>query len=99
MVQLLKSMHQEWGSGGQISGDQNRRLKVFMIRRSYFFPIFHEIESLNNALKVFLDCWSHEKFVSHKYDQEIQSCKSIICSFQSPEKFGTYKYNHEIKSI
>jgi hypothetical protein len=55
MVQLLKSMHQEWGSGGQISGDQNRRLKVFMIRRSYFFPIFHEIESLNNALKVFLD--------------------------------------------
>jgi hypothetical protein len=28
----------EWGSGVQISGDQNRRLKVFMIRRLNFSP-------------------------------------------------------------
>jgi hypothetical protein len=35
----------EWCSGGQISGDRNWRLKVFLIRRSNYFASFQAIES------------------------------------------------------
>jgi hypothetical protein len=32
-----RAMSLEWSSGGRISGDRNRRSKVFMIRRSNYF--------------------------------------------------------------
>jgi len=40
----------DWGSGGWISWDQNRRLNDLAIMRSTGFWIFHEIEIPNNDL-------------------------------------------------
>ncbi len=37
-------------SGGRISGDRNRRSKVFLIRRSNYFVTFQEVERCNNVL-------------------------------------------------
>jgi hypothetical protein len=39
----------EWGSGDRISRSQNRRSKVFMIRRSNNFASFQEIKILSVA--------------------------------------------------
>jgi hypothetical protein len=39
----------EWGSGDRISRSQNRRSKVFMIRRSNNFASFQEIKTLSVA--------------------------------------------------
>ncbi len=57
------------------------------------------ILSLFRRLKVAKIIQSPEKSVSHKYNQEIESCKSIICNFWSPEKIVSCKYDHEIESI
>jgi len=40
----------DWGSGDQISWDQNRRSKDFAIMKSTKFGIFHKIEIHNNYL-------------------------------------------------
>jgi hypothetical protein len=59
-----------------------RRSKVSINIRSLEFheikTIFQEIESFNNAFKVLIEFQSPAKCVTHKYDQEVKSCKSII---------------------
>ncbi len=47
-----------WGSGDRISGGRNRRLKVFLIRRSNYFASFQEIEILSVAK---LQNWSGDR--------------------------------------
>jgi hypothetical protein len=44
----LSTWNFNWGSGGWVSGDQNRGSKVLWIRRSNYFASFPEIKSWNN---------------------------------------------------
>ena len=49
-----------------------------------------------NFKSIIFNFLSPVKFVSHKYDQEMESFKSII--FRSPEKFGRHRFDQEIES-
>ncbi len=51
------------------------RSKFLIMIRSPDHSIFHEIEI------AFLGFWSHDRFVSYKYNHEVKIQKSIISNF------------------
>ncbi len=81
--------------------------------RSTKLGFFHDIESPNNhsiswsrrfswvwkLLIMLFEFQSHEQFVSHKHNYEIESLKSINFGLRSHEHFCRRNFDHEIESL
>ncbi len=81
-------------SGDRISGDQNRIFWKFLWSGDqHFFPLFRR----SKVLKHYLDFWTTEKFVSHKYNQEIKILNNALKTFDLLIELVTNKFFRRLK--
>jgi hypothetical protein len=77
----------EWGSGDRISGDQNWRLKVFMVRRLNFFLIYQEIKVLKHYLDQRFPTWETRPRGCQRGGQCSKKWQIWMCFFCKNEKY------------